>query len=98
MPNDAHVQAMKSVGLDDPEVKAAANRLALKALLHAEQLIDHGSPELKIRIIHSILPSVASMLRAGELDDAVASIKSEFHELFREMTQPKALMKAQEGV
>lgn len=98
MPNDAHVQAMKQVGLDDEEVKAAANRLALKALLHAEQIIDHGNPELKIRVIHSLLPAISSMLRQGELDTSREDLKTEFHNMIRQMTQSKELERAQDGI
>lgn len=98
MPNDAHVKAMKQVGLTDLEVQETANRLALKALRHAESIIDYGSPELKIRIIHSLLPAIASMMREGELDARTDEIKREFHELFREMNQTKELERAQDGV
>ena len=96
VPNDAHVRAMREVGLSDPEVKAAANRLALKALMHAEEIVDHGNPELKIRVIHSLLPAISSMLREGETDTRFEDLKAQMFEMLRVMGMPKELMEAQE--
>lgn len=96
MPNDAHVRAMQEVGLSDPEVKAAANRLALKALAHAEMLLDHGNPQVKIRVIHSLLPAISKFLREEEADTRFEDLKAQMFRMFKEMGTPKELMEAQE--
>lgn len=53
---------------DDPEVKAAAKRLALSAMERAAFLIERGSPPIQAQMIRMLLPTAIASLKERPVD------------------------------
>jgi hypothetical protein len=58
---------------DDPEIKALAKQLALDAIAQARYLLFNGAPEVRARMVATLLPvTMASMKQQPEDQDGIA--------------------------
>jgi hypothetical protein len=70
---------------DDPDVRAAVKQLALDVVGEAQRLMRVGSPQIRARIIASVMPAAVAGLKQAPEDESKANLRAELEEMFREL-------------
>jgi len=71
---------------DDDELANAARQLAWKSIEIAQYFLDHGSPQMKLRVVQSLMPAVAKALSArNDADESLAQLRADLTSLHQSM-------------
>jgi hypothetical protein len=74
----------------DTELQTAARRLAWSAISMAEELLESGSIDTRLKLLHTFMPAIAKALNERNDDDRYEQLREEFKGLVAEMKETRA--------
>jgi hypothetical protein len=80
----AAVAVSEAMAVDD-ELGSAARVLAATAIQAAQQFLEYGSPQVKLRIVITLLPAVGRALAGQGEDEEMGELRAQLRELQRSM-------------
>lgn len=80
---------------DDDVLGAAARSLAATAIATAQDFLVNGSPQMKLKLISSLLPAIGRALAAQEVDEEMVELRAQLRGLQQAMLVD---VTAEEGV
>lgn len=69
----------------DEIIRRAIRFTAVKALQHANEMLDRGSVANRVTVIRSMMPALVKTLERKETDDELKQLKAELHDLMAEV-------------
>jgi hypothetical protein len=85
MPRDVTGEAVTAAIGADEELQQAAATLATRAIATAEHYLSHGSPQVQLKIVLSLLPSIGRALAAQTEDEELTELRSQLRGLQQAM-------------
>jgi hypothetical protein len=73
-------------------LKARVMGMTLGALDRAEDLLAHGSPEVQMRVMQTVLPALVKALTQQEGEDELASMREEMESLREEVMKAGSMV------
>lgn len=70
---------------DDETIRRAIRYTAVKALKHANDMLDRGSVANRVTVIRSMMPALVKTLERKETTDELNHLKEELHALMAEV-------------
>lgn len=81
MPRDVTGEAVTAAVGQDEELATAAHTLAARAIATASQMLTYGSPQVQLKIVISLLPSIGRALAAQTEDEELAELRAQLRGL-----------------
>lgn len=66
-------------------VKARIVALTLRSLDHAEELLEDGTPQVKMQVMRSVIPTLVKSLAKDEQDAELAELRAQMVELRKDI-------------
>ena len=85
MPRDVASEAVTAAVKGDDELGTAARRLAVQAIVTAQQFLTYGSPAVQLKIVTTLLPAVGRALAGQSEDEELAEVRAQLRGLQQAM-------------
>ena len=82
-PTSISGKAVQEATKSDPELAEKARALANRCIDQANYYLDHGSPQVQLQVIKSIMPAIGRGMNERGEDDTITELREQLAELHR---------------